>query len=207
EQCACWRRQRIAGLEPGRIAAPQQVLRAQRLAAVRERDDDELARTDERGELRLGFRESACGDRRTLRLERERLSLRERVELGGAPERGLRDDAVLVPDLPYLVRLEDEIGNAVERGHELAGFLAEANLGRRIDDRLRNRVERALRERGERADRLDLVTEELDAERLVPRRREHVDEAAADCELPAVVDAVDARVAGVRERLRDRLDP
>ena len=58
----------------------------------------------------------------------------------------------------------------------------------------------------ERADRLDLVAEELDAERLAAGRREDVDQAAADGELAAVVDALDALVAGERERLGDAVD-
>ena len=55
-----------------------------------------------------------------------------------------------------------------------------------VERRLGDRVERALRERREGADGLDLVAEELDAERLAPRRREDVDDAAADGELAAL---------------------
>ena len=58
----------------------------------------------------------------------------------------------------------------------------------------------------ERADRLHLVAEELDAKRLASGGREDVDDAAADGELPAVVDAVDAVVAGERKQLRERFD-
>ena len=64
----------------------------------------------------------------------------------------------------------------------------------------------ALRERGERAHGLDLVTEELDAERLAARRGEHVDDAAADGEMSALLDLVDALVAGARELLGARVD-
>ncbi len=67
-------------------------------------------------------------------------------------------------------------------------------------------MERTLREGGERADRLDLVAEELDADRLAAGRGEDVDDAAADGELAAVVDALDACVPGERERLGERLD-
>ncbi len=82
----------------------------------------------------------------------------------------------------------------------------EPPLGRRIDRARLDRVQRALRERRERANRLDLVAEELDAQRLAAGRREDVDDAAAHRELAAVVDALDALVAGDRERFREPLD-
>ena len=67
-------------------------------------------------------------------------------------------------------------------------------------------MQRALRERREGAHGLDLVPEELDAQRLPPRGREDVDEAAADRELAAVVDPLDALVAREREFLRELLE-
>ena len=67
-------------------------------------------------------------------------------------------------------------------------------------------MERPLRERRERADLLDLVTEELDAERFAAGRREHVDDPAADRELTALVDALDPLVAGEREVLGEAVD-
>ena len=73
-------------------------------------------------ELRLGLGEPACGDRGPLGLERERLPLRERVELGAALERDLLE-TLLRPDAPHLVRLPDEVGRAVEHRHEIAGDL------------------------------------------------------------------------------------
>ena len=48
---------------------------------------------------------------------------------------------------------------------------------------------------------LDLVAEELDAQRLAARRREDVDDAPSHRKLPSLVDAVDALVPGARERL------
>ena len=71
----------------------------------------------------------------------------------------------------------------------------EAPLGGRVDDRLVDGVQRALRERRERADLLDLVAEELDPQRLAAGRREDVDEPAAHGELAALLDALDALVA------------
>jgi hypothetical protein len=81
----------------------------------------------------------------------------------------------------------------------------EPTLRGRIDDRTLDRMQRPLRERREGADRLDLVAEELDAERVPPGRGEDVEEAAADGELPPLVDLLDALVAGEREPLGEVL--
>ena len=111
-------RKLVAGLEQLRFDAAQHPLRAQRLAAVRERDDDALPRAHEPGELHLGLREPPGGNGRSLRFERKRLSLRERVELGGIVERDRRQP-VLGPDAAYVVRLEDEVGRALERRDQI----------------------------------------------------------------------------------------
>jgi hypothetical protein len=63
-----------------------------------------------------------------------------------------------------------------------------------------------LRERRERTDRLDLVPEELDPERLPSSRRKDVDDAAADGELPSFVGSLDSFVAGEGEVLDERVD-
>ena len=65
-------------------------------------------------------------------------------------------------------------------------------------------AERALGERREPAQRLDLDVEQLDADRALLGRGVDVEQAAADRELPAVLDLVDALVAGGDE-LEDRL--
>ena len=57
-------------------------------------------------------------------------------------------------------------------------------------------AERALGEGREPAQRLDLVAEQVDPDRAVLGRREQVEQAAADRELAAVLDLVDALVAG-----------
>ena len=57
-------------------------------------------------------------------------------------------------------------------------------------------AERALGEGGEPAQRLDLVVEEVDADGALLRGGVDVEQAAADGELAAVVDLVDALVAG-----------
>ena len=208
-----------AGLEDARVGPPQQVLCPQRLARVREGDDDPVAAADEAGELRLGLGEPTGGDRRPLCLEGERLALRERVELGRPVERhGLQ--ALLRPHAAHLVRLPDEVRRAVEDGDEVVRHrrrrvvvgqcgLEQVGdpLGRGIHDRVRDRVQRTLRERREHAHGLDLVAEELDAQRLPARRREDVDDAAADGELAALLRPLDALVPGEREVFRQRLDP
>src|SRR5581483_6496952 len=107
-------RQLVARLEDARLDAAEEVLGAERLAAVREGDDDALARAEERRELALRLGEHARGDRRPLCLEGERLRLRERVELGRAGERRRVADTVLLPDATHRVGLEDEVGRARE---------------------------------------------------------------------------------------------
>ena len=67
-------------------------------------------------------------------------------------------------------------------------------------------MQRSLRERRERADVLDLVAEELDAERLASGAREDVDEPSADGDLTALLDPVDPLVPGERERLDELVD-
>ena len=57
-------------------------------------------------------------------------------------------------------------------------------------------AEAALRERGEPAQRLDLDVEQVDADGALLGRRVDVEQAAADRELAAVLDLVDALVAG-----------
>ena len=64
-------------------------------------------------------------------------------------------------------------------------------------------AERALRERREVADRLDLVAEQLDPRRLILGRGEDVEDPAADRELAAVVDLLDPLVAAAGEQLGD----
>ena len=190
------------------------------LAAVRERDDDVEALAEQAVELVLGLGEPARGERRPLRVERERLALRQRVELGRAVERQL-GEPLLGPDRAHLVGLPDEVGRrgrAAARGRPGAGAGGVRPRRRRassstssprrsaagVDRRAVELAQRALRERRERADALDLVAEELDAQRLAAGRREDVDEPAANGELAALLDALDALVAGERELLGEQ---
>ena len=62
-------------------------------------------------------------------------------------------------------------------------------------------MQRALGEHRERAQRLDLVPEELDAHGLAAGRREDVDDPAAHGDLAALLDAFDPRVARDHELL------
>ena len=157
--------------------------------------------------LRLG--ETAGSERGSLRLERERLAARERVELGDAGELD-RDEAPPPPRPPARRRAPRRCRVAADTGGtRSSGTLGRSRLVRqghigevaaafrgRVHDGVVDRVEGALSERRERAHLLDLVAEELDAERLAARAREHVDDAAADGELPAILDAIDTLVAG-----------
>ena len=180
---------------------------------MREGDDDAVAAPDEAGQLRLGLGEPTRGDRRPLGLEGVGLRLRERIELRRARQRDL-GQTLLGPDAPHLVRLPDEVRHALEHGHEIGRDhralrllvvgqrrLAQVRLPfrGRVDDRVVDRVQRPLRERREGAHLLDLVAVELDAERLAARRREDVDDAAADGELAALLGTIDALVAGERQ--------
>ena len=84
----------------------------------------------------------------------------------------------------------------LERGDlgELAVLGGELGGGRDLDPLAL--AERALGEGREPAQRLDLDVEQLDADRALLGRRVDVEQAAADRELPAVLDLVDAVVAG-----------
>ncbi len=210
--------QGVTRLEQARLDPAEQVRRAQRLTAVGKGDDDAVSGADEAGQLGLGLGEPAGGDCRPLRLEGERLPARERVELRCTAQRQLRLE-LLGPDLAYLLGLPDQVGRPVERPHQIArdpGLPAvvgkprlpqvEPALGRRVDDRAPQVAQRPLRERREGPDRLDLVAEELDPDRIAAGRRENVDEPAADCELPALLHAVDPLVPGQGQLLGDRVE-
>ena len=70
---------------------------------------------------------------------------------------------------------------------------------------MRNRLGRQLRGRNELAQRLDLVAPELKPHGSPSRAGEHVDDAAADRELPAMLDHVGARVAELDQALGQRV--
>jgi hypothetical protein len=153
-------RQLVAGLEQSRVDPAEQVLRPQRLTAMRERDDDAVAGVREASELVLGLGETAGRDRRSLRFESMRLALRKRVELGRTVE-GRRRDAgkLLGPDLADLVGAPDEVRALRDRRDEVDGHRGllvvvgergfrqiETPFGGRPDRDALDRIERPLRE-------------------------------------------------------------
>jgi hypothetical protein len=162
-------RERAVVLDDFRIDLSEHALGAQRVAEAREGDEDAPALPHHALELALGLCETTGRDRRTLRLERVRLRSRERIELSRARERD-RLEPFVRPHSLHVVRLPDEVGRPFERGDEIDRRVLQVevdeispSLGRRLDHRLGDRVQRALRERRERAHLLDLVSEELDA--------------------------------------------
>ena len=169
QPCKQEARRLLAGSEQLRLDAGQQVPPALGLAAMREGDDDVEPLAQEPVELVLGLRQAAGDESGTLRVERERLAVREGIELGGLVERRL-GQAGLAPHGSDLVGLPDEVGRAVEQGDEVGRDLdsvafvvperdllgAADPLRGRIDGDLVDLAQRALSEGGESADALDL---------------------------------------------------
>ena len=67
-------------------------------------------------------------------------------------------------------------------------------------------MQRSLRERRERSDLLDVVSEELDAKWLATRAREDVDEASPDGDLTSFLDSLDPLVSPSAQRLDERVE-
>ena len=184
-------------------------------APMRERDDDAVAGADERSEVVLGLREPARGDSGSLRFERVRLPLRERVELGRPVERE-RGEPFLLGDAAHLVGLPDDVRSTTDGRDEVGRdpreyrsvlVVSQVGLdevgppfGRRVDGDVVCGVKRALGEGREGTHLLDLVAEQLDAERFTPRGGEDVDDPAAHGELPALVHPIDTLVPRKGER-------
>ena len=184
-------------------------------APMRERDDDAVAGADERSEVVLGLREPARGDSGSLRFERVRLPLRERVELGRPVERE-RGEPLLLGDAAHLVGLPDDVRSTTDGRDEVGRdpreyrsvlVVSQVGLdevgppfGRRVDGDVVCGVKRALGEGREGTHLLDLVAEQLDAERFTPRGGEDVDDPAAHGELPALVHPIDTLVPRKGER-------
>jgi hypothetical protein len=87
------------------------------------------------------------------------------------------------------------------------GSTSSARRSAAVDRHLVDVSECALRERRERADALDLVAEELDADGLAAGRRGDVDEPTANGELSALLDPLDPLVPCERELLDKQLEP
>ena len=86
-----------------------------------------------------------------------------------------------------------------ELGSSYANLTGQQQLTARRRPYVGDLLERALVGDREAADLVDLVAEELDAQRVVLGRREDVDDAAAYGELTAAFDQVDARVGSCSE--------
>src|SRR5207342_120225 len=163
-------RKRSVAFDELGLNAAKQALGALRLSAVWERDDNSATLSQHRAELVLGLRETTGRDRGALGLERVRLTMRERVELGDTSER-LARERLVCPDVEHLGGLPDEVWAAlewrdeIERAHtklcrEGPGVdQVPKPLGRRVDHRLGDRMQRALRERRKRTELFDHVAE------------------------------------------------
>ena len=185
---------------------------------MREGDDHAVAAADEALELVLRLRQPSGRDCGALSLEGEGLARGQRLQLGRTGEGEIASFQLLPPDALHLAGLPDEVGDAGEWRDEVVrerrrrvvvqGRLdqVEPSLGGRIDRRRLHGPERALRERREGADALDLVPEELDAQRLAAGRGKDVDEPATHGELAALLHALDPFVAGEGEPLGERLE-
>ena len=84
---------------------------------MREGDDDTVPCPDEARQLVLRLRQPACSDCGSLRLEREGLAARERIELAHAYEVERRK-AFLLQHARHVVRLPDQIRGPVDGRHE-----------------------------------------------------------------------------------------
>ena len=122
----------------------------------------------------------------------------EDVGLGGeVQERAEAVDGEQLGDVGALVLQRGDLGDLAMLGGE---------LGRRGDLHRVGVPQRPLREGREPAQRLDLDVEQVDADRPVLRCRVDVEDAAAHRELTAVLDLVDALVAGRDEIARDLVE-
>ena len=117
--------------------------------------------------------------------------------VGEVQERAEAVDGEQLGDVGALVLQRGDLGDLAVLGGE---------LGRRGDLDLVGLPQRPLRERREPAQRLDLDVEQVDADRPVLGGRVDVEDAAAHGELTAVLDLVDALVAGRDEIARDLVE-
>ena len=205
----------LAGPQHLGLDAAEQAAAALGLAPVREGDDDVEALAKQAMQLVLRLGEAARDQRGPLRVEQYAWPLRERVPPGGAPRgRGSSNPSSARRRAPP-PGCQTKSGGCVSTGTRSPGTI-EARLvvvrerdlgrvgeplGRRVDRRLVDLAERALRERREGADALDLVAEQLDAERLAAGARKHIDEPTAHGDLATLFDALHALVSGERELL------
>ena len=179
-----------------------------------ERDDDPVAGANEPGELVLRLGEAARGDRGRCASNwnacprgKGSSSVAPRATTGSSPcssqtrrtSSGCQTTSGARSIGATRSPADDRRGSSSSSGGNGDVHEIDAPLRGRIDGRLRDWMQGALRERRERAHLLDLVAEQLDPQRLPAGRGEDVDDAAADGELAALLDPVDALVAGERQ--------
>ena len=175
-----------------RLDPAQELLRPERVAPVRERDDDAQSAADERAELALGLCEPARGERGPLRLELVLLAGGQRIDRRTVSSCARRPARASARQRRRVAR-RGRLGR-VERRHAVAALVSLCRLSRRVDGDGVERAQGALRIGRERADRLDLVPEQLDADGIAARRREDVEDPAAYGDLPTLLDALDPLV-------------
>ena len=120
-----------------RLDLPQHALRSQRLALMREGDDDAPSLPHHSGELVLGLGETARGDRRTLGLEDVRLRARQRIQ-SCRPVETRRLESLLLPEAHDVVDLPDEVGTGVEERNALGLVAVQIRCRRRVRARGRS---------------------------------------------------------------------
>ncbi len=161
------------------------------------RHDDAEARARKRRQLALRLGETTGRERGSLRVEHELLAARKRVESRTF-------------DTPLATMFRQHLADVVTAPDEVdlqyAPDLDVAGLCGRIHDGLVHRVQSPLRVGRERADRLDLVAEQLDAKRIPSGRSVHVEDAAAHRDLPPLLYAVDTLVPCLDELLGQRVE-
>ena len=211
-------RQLLTVLDDPRLDPSKKVLLPQRFAEVREGDDDALAPSARMRRARSPLPQARAPQGRPLRLEGERLASGKRVQqsppsngTGSSPSSSQTvrtSSACQTRSGPPGTGRTRSVGNRQSpcRRRERRLVQIQAALDSGIDDRGLDRMQCALGERRERAHLLDLVAPELDAKGLAARRREHVDQPAANRELAALVGALDTLVARERKRLGELLE-
>src|SRR5262249_39753411 len=138
-----------------------------------------------------------CSPRRARRPVRRPAATRTRARAGGAGRERQGARAGAPPPRP---------GGREPRHRPPGADGPPAARRRRVDRGALDLPERTLREGREGANALDLVAEELHAQRLPSRRGEDVDQSAANGHLSALLDAVDALVARADQALGEPVD-
>ena len=132
---------------------------------------------------------------------RRRLEEQRQVELDARGRVTLADAAV--DARARRIALEAHAEAPAEFLHRIG---IERQLARRQQPHLLDRLERALGVWVEAADRLDLIVEQVDAQRFVRAHRKDIEQRAAHGELPGAAHLADAGVTGVDQAGTERLE-